>query len=78
MSDLTFDIPSSDLTIDLDEPDLSLEISSGVLMTATRQDYTVTNASVTRTLDVSTADLATLRAIVGTMIADLQDMRIFD
>lgn len=33
-------------------------------------DYTVSNPSVSRTLDVSAATLAELRAVVGTMIAD--------
>jgi hypothetical protein len=34
-------------------------------------NYTVTNPSTQRALDVSTADLATLRTVVGTVISDL-------
>jgi hypothetical protein len=39
--------------------------------------YTVTNPSTSRSLDVSTATLAQLRAIVGTMIADQQTFGAF-
>jgi hypothetical protein len=39
--------------------------------------YTVSNPSTNRSLDVSAADLATLRAVVGTIIADLVTKRLF-
>lgn len=44
---------------------------SFALLPTTIQDYTVTNPSTSRTLDVSAATLAELRAVVGTMVADL-------
>lgn len=44
---------------------------------ATRPDYTVTNPSTSRSLDVSAATLAELRAVVGTMLADTIDIGLY-
>lgn len=56
-----------------DELCRTLETELGALRAPAGQTgYTVTNASDSRSLDVSAATLGQLRAVVGTMIADLQ------
>lgn len=47
------------------------------LQIGTRPDYTITNPTTNRTIDVSTINAATLAQVVGTMIQDFIDREVF-
>lgn len=49
-----------------------VETRLGRLENPLREVYTVTNGSTSRSLDVSAATLAQVRAFLGTLITDLQ------
>ena len=54
-----------------------LSITTGGLQIGTPPNYTVTNPSDLRSIDVSTITLANLARVVGTIIEDIQDMLVF-